>query len=176
MKKVPPRQVPSRDQFYMGLALWYASKSKDPRTQCGSCIVSKENKTLSFGYNGPPARIKDTDIDWDRPAKYPFMVHAEANAIRRVKIRADMDGATIYVNAKPCSACMLEIADTGISKVIYIPSKSLDKGSMLSNANISSETDQIALFAGIPLEIFKENLSWMRDRIEFMEEVGVFDN
>jgi dCMP deaminase len=172
--KIPPRQVCSRDQFYMSLAFWYASRSKDPRTQVGACIVSKDNVNLSFGYNGPPARIKDADINWDRPDKYPFIVHAEANSIRRVKIREDMDGATIYVTGKPCSACMLEIADTKISKVIYMPAK-VDENSMLANKNISLTTDEIAKLAGISLVEFNESLSWMEERMEIMRTMDVFN-
>lgn len=174
MKKIPPRQVPPRDDFYMAMALMYSSRSKDPKTQCGSFIVSKDNRPLGFGYNGPPASINDTDINWDRPDKYPFIIHAEANAIRRVKIRADMDGATIYINAKPCSACMLEIADTGISRVVYLPKKT-DKDSILANNKISSETDQIALLAGVSLEVYKGNFGWLRDQMIAFEEMGIFD-
>lgn len=172
--KVPPRQVPSRHDFYMALAFLYASRAKDPRTQCGCVIIGKDNKPLGFGYNGPPRKIKDTDINWDRPQKYPFIVHAEANAIRRVKLRSDLEGSTLYVNAKPCSACMLEIADAEIGKVVYMQQKT-DKDSMLSNVNISNDTDQIALLAGISLEIYKGNLSWLSDKVEELKDAGFFD-
>jgi dCMP deaminase len=172
--KVPPRKVPARNDFYMALALLYASKSKDPKTQCGCVIIGKDNKPLGFGYNGPPRQMKDTDINWDRPHKYPFIVHAEANAMRRVKLRSDLEGATLYVTAKPCSACMLEIADAEIKKVIYIPQKA-DKDSMLSNANISSDTDQISLFSGVPLEIYSGNLGWLPDRVAELGNLGFFD-
>ena len=172
--KVPPRKVPPRHDFYMALALLYASKSKDPRTQCGCVLIGKDNKPLGFGYNGPPRKIKDTDINWDRPQKYPFIVHAEANAIRRVKVRSELEGATLYVNAKPCSACMLEIADAEISKVIYMLQKS-DKGSMLSNVNISNDTDEIALLAGIALEVYKGSFGWLPDRIDELTDAGFFD-
>ena len=172
--KVPPRKVPSRHDFYMALALLYASKSKDPKTQCGCVIIGKDNKPLGFGYNGPPRRIKDDVINWDRPNKYPFIVHAEANAIRRTKLRAELEGATLYTTAKPCSACMLEIADAEIGKVIYMKPK-VDASSMLADVNISNDTDQISLISGIPLEAYAGNLSWLLDRTQELEYAGFFD-
>ena len=70
-KKVPPRRVPPRDDYYMGQAFWIAAKSKDPSTQCGAIIVSRDNSPLGTGYNGPPKKINDTSVSWDRPEKYP---------------------------------------------------------------------------------------------------------
>ena len=39
------------DAYFMGIALLSAQRSKDPNTQVGACIVSKDNKILSVGYN-----------------------------------------------------------------------------------------------------------------------------
>lgn len=36
----------------MGVAKLAARRSKDPNTQVGACIVSKNNRILSVGYNG----------------------------------------------------------------------------------------------------------------------------
>jgi len=43
------------DEYFMGIALLTAMRSKDPSSQVGACIVSPENKILSLGYNGPRA-------------------------------------------------------------------------------------------------------------------------
>ena len=40
------------DEYFMGIALLTAMRSKDPSSQVGACIVSPENKILSLGYNG----------------------------------------------------------------------------------------------------------------------------
>ena len=37
----------SWDEYFMGIALLSANRSKDPNTQVGSCIVSKDNRILS---------------------------------------------------------------------------------------------------------------------------------
>lgn len=172
--KVSPRQVPDRDSYYMGMAFWIASKSKDPRTQIGAYIINDENEPLGTGYNGPPQDIPDDLINWDRPDKYPFVHHAEDNAIRWAEKKGvSLKGATIYITAAPCKACMLDIARAKIKRVVFFKPKT-DTGSMLASGEEWAITQQIAQMAHITLEEFKGNLSWMRDRIAFMESIGVF--
>lgn len=45
------------DEYFMGIALLSGERSKDPNSQVGACIVSKDNKILSIGYNGFPIRM-----------------------------------------------------------------------------------------------------------------------
>ena len=45
------------DEYFMGIALLSAQRSKDPNSQVGACIVSQDNKILSIGYNGFPVRV-----------------------------------------------------------------------------------------------------------------------
>ena len=47
------------DQYFMGIAMFSAQRSKDPSTQVGACIVSADNKILSVGYNGMPCNCHD---------------------------------------------------------------------------------------------------------------------
>lgn len=49
----------SWDDYFMGIAVLSAKRSKDPSTQVGACIVSEDNKILSVGYNGFPKGISD---------------------------------------------------------------------------------------------------------------------
>ena len=42
------------DEYFMGVAILTAQRSKDPNTQVGCCIVDKEQRILSTGYNGLP--------------------------------------------------------------------------------------------------------------------------
>jgi dCMP deaminase len=171
-KKVPPRVVPERDAYYLGKAFWVAAKSKDPRTQIGAIIISPQNEPISDGYNGPPRRIKDELINWDRPDKYPFMIHAEDNAIKHAGGKC-LDGATIYVTAPPCKACMLDIASTTIDRVVFFRPK-LEPGSMVGDTADWEITKQIADWSGVQLIEFDGNLNWMRDRQELMAQAGVF--
>ena len=42
----------SWDEYFMGVAMLAARRSKDPSTQVGACIVSPDNIIISTGYNG----------------------------------------------------------------------------------------------------------------------------
>ena len=39
------------DEYFMGVAKLSAKRSKDPSTQVGACIVGRDNRILSIGYN-----------------------------------------------------------------------------------------------------------------------------
>ena len=75
----------SWDEYFMGVAILAAQRSKDPNTQVGACIVSNDNKILSIGYNGMPLNCSDDDFTWERDTaddnKYFYTVHSELNAI-----------------------------------------------------------------------------------------------
>ena len=176
VKMVPPRKVPSRDERYMGLAFINAAFSKDPNTQHGAQIVTNDNEPLGAGYNGPPKEIDDADINWTREfkIKYSYINHAEFNAILHSD-RDKLNGSIIYVTGKPCPACMLKIVTYGIKKVIYFEdSKHHDTESMCISDDMRI-TDDIAKKAGIVLQRFSGNLNWMRDRMEFLKNLGIFD-
>jgi dCMP deaminase len=169
-----PRETPCRDDRYMGLAFFHASFSKDPNTQVGAVIVNEKNEIVGTGYNGPPRRIDDNKINWERPYKYRFIKHAEANAIDHALIPTE--NTTLYVTGIPCQKCMLEIADAGISKVIYFDmSKIVDPFSMLSNNTEMEITSEIAALSGIELQPYSGSLEWMRDRINFLDVLGLFN-
>ena len=42
------------DEYFMGVALLSAKRSKDPNTQVGACIVNEEKRIIGVGYNGLP--------------------------------------------------------------------------------------------------------------------------
>jgi deoxycytidylate deaminase len=173
-KKIQNRATPNRDEKYMGAAFIEASYSKDPDTQHGAVIVTVENIPLGRGYNGPPRQYNDNDVDWSRPAKYHNMVHAEINAMNHSDPHL-LEGATMYVTGKPCSACMLAIVARGIQKVVYFPRTSSDPNSMMNNTAIFADTDDIAKKGKVTLEPFKGNLNWMNDWMSELEKLGIFD-
>jgi deoxycytidylate deaminase len=159
---VESRLVPDRNSFYMGLAFWVASKSKDPHTQCGSIIIDRDNRPRGWGYNGPPEQMSDDKIDWSRPAKYKYIVHAEANAIRHSY--GDLSKSTIYVTGRPCSSCMLSIAANHISKVVYYFVKN-DEASMLMDNEDWVKSMKIADLSDVELIKYSDSLVWMDGRI-----------
>ena len=118
------------DEYFMGIALLSAGRSKDNNTQVGACIVSDENKVLSVGYNGMPTGCNDDDMPWEREGdplatKYPFVCHAELNAILN-RITGSLKGSRIYVSLFPCNECAKAIIQSGIKEVVYMEDKYAD--------------------------------------------------
>ena len=118
----------SWDEYFMGVALLAAKRSKDPNTQVGACIVNKNKRILSTGYNGFPYGCSDDTFPWERDGedtKYKYVVHAELNAILNAGGR-DLTGARIYVDLFPCNECAKAIIQSGISEIVYLYDKYAD--------------------------------------------------
>ena len=127
----------SWDDYFMGVALLAAERSKDPSTQVGACIVNSSERILSTGYNGFPYGCDDDAFPWDREGesnntKYPFVVHAELNAILNAGGR-NLDGARIYVALFPCNECAKAIIQAGIKEVVYLSDKYANTPSTLAS-------------------------------------------
>ena len=120
----------SWNEYFMGLALLSAKRSKDPSTQVGACIVSPTNRVLSVGYNGFAFGCSDDDFSWNREGefletKYPYVVHAELNAILNNR-GVSFENAKLYVALFPCNECAKAIIQAGITEVIYLSDKYKD--------------------------------------------------
>ena len=118
----------SWDEYFMGVAMLAARRSKDPSTQVGCCIVSQDNIIISTGYNGMPKGCNDDEFPWDRTGedtKYPYVVHAELNAILNANGR-DLRGSRIYVALFPCNECAKAIIQSGIREIYYLSDKYAD--------------------------------------------------
>jgi dCMP deaminase len=118
-----PRKVPEWDIYFLQMADVVSRRSKDPSTQHGAVLVDEHRRVISTGYNGGCRKIDDNLIDWSRPSKYSYVLHAEENSLWTAD-RKDLDGCSIYVTGPPCSRCMLRIAHSGITRVVYGPRSS----------------------------------------------------
>lgn len=117
----------SWDDYFMGVALLSAKRSKDPGTQVGACIVNDKNKIVGTGYNGLPLGCHDDEFPWGKEGhfletKYPYVCHAELNAILN-NIGMDLRGCRIYTALFPCHECAKAIIQSGLSEVIYLSDK-----------------------------------------------------
>lgn len=114
------------DDYFMSIAQVSALRSKDPSTQVGCCIVDKNKRIVSIGYNGMPHG--HDDMPWQRgeglDSKYLYVVHAELNAILNSK--KDLSGCTIYVTLFPCNECSKAIVQAGITELVYLSDKYKD--------------------------------------------------
>jgi dCMP deaminase len=128
------------DEYFMGVALLAAKRSKDPSTQVGACIVDENNIILSTGYNGFPKGCSDDEFPWERigeDTKYAYVVHAELNAILNSGGK-DLRGATVYVGLFPCNECAKAIIQSGIKEVVYLSDKYAKEKSTLASKRMLS--------------------------------------
>ncbi len=121
------------DTYFMGVAKLSAARSKDPKTQVGACIVNQKNRIVGIGYNGFPIGIDDDTYPWQSDGdfldtKYPYVVHAEPNAILNSTV--SLDGARLYVTLFPCHECAKLIIQSGIKEIIYVENKYQEQSSV----------------------------------------------
>ena len=125
------------DQYFMGIAIMSANRSKDPNTQVGACIVDQDNRILTVGYNGMPSGCNDDEMPWDREgegmaSKYFFVCHAELNAILNYR-GGSLEGAKMYVTLFPCNECAKAIIQAGIKTLVYDCDKYASTPSVLAS-------------------------------------------
>ena len=114
------------DEYFMGVAMLSAMRSKDPNSQIGACIINEKNHIVATGYNGFPIGCSDDNLPWAREGdkldtKYIYVVHAEANAITNSTV--SLNGCKIYLALYPCNECAKLIIQSGIKEVIYMSDK-----------------------------------------------------
>jgi len=114
------RTRPSKNKYFMNLAVAVAQRSPDPKTQVGAVLVDQSDRVVGTGFNGPPVGYPDSQLDWDNREEglYHRIVHAEMNAILYSGSRYD-ERAKLYVTMSPCKDCIKLIAASGIKTIIY---------------------------------------------------------
>jgi dCMP deaminase len=127
----------SWDEYFMGIAVLSAKRSKDPSTQVGACIVNKDKRILSMGYNGMPRCCSDDEFPWDKndnplDSKYLYVCHAELNAILNCD-RGNVRDCIVYTTLFPCNECAKAIIQSGISEVVYMEDKYSDSDSVIAS-------------------------------------------
>ncbi|MCS4537090.1 MULTISPECIES: dCMP deaminase family protein [unclassified Mycoplasma] len=150
------------DGYFIALAKVSAMRSKDPSTKVGACIIDEDKKVIGLGYNGMPGGI-DEAFPWNRSddsnkvgkTKYPYVVHAEVNAI--INAFGKTKDAILYTSLYPCSNCAKTIVQAGIKAVIYENDKYHDTEDaqiaryILQSCNI--ETRQLELETTVDVKV-----------------------
>jgi dCMP deaminase len=118
------------NNHFLEIALLNAKMSKDPSTKVGAIITTREHDFISAGFNGLPRKLKDTEERLNnRELKLKLVVHAEMNSIlAAAKLGIKLNDCTMYIAATnndgsiwggpPCSRCLVEILQTGITKIV----------------------------------------------------------
>ncbi len=156
----------SWDEYFMGLAMWSSTRSKDPKSQVGACIVNDEKRIISVGYNGLTAGMDDNSFSWDSigeetnclyTTKNPWVVHSELNAILNSH-GTDLKGTTMYITLFPCNECAKAIIQVGIKKVIYLR--------MYDHEELVEITKNMFEKAGVKCIPFNEDKEFSREKVQ----------
>lgn len=111
-------QRPSWDEYFKEIVQVTAKRSPCERLHVG-CLLVKENRIVSQGYNGflPGADHRSIVRDGHEQAT----VHAEQNAIADCAKRGvSCRGCTAYITHYPCIICFRMLIASGIYHIKYI--------------------------------------------------------
>lgn len=112
------RVRPSWDDYFKEIVQVTAKRSPCERLQVG-CLLVKDNRIVSQGYNGFLPGCEHTSIV--RDGHEQATVHAEQNAIADCAKRGvSCDGCTAYITHYPCIICCRMLLASGITHIKYI--------------------------------------------------------
>ena len=110
---------PDWDTLMMASAFLVAMRSPDEETKHGAVVVDDRHRILGTGFNGFPRGARDAALPRTRPEKYPYVIHAEVNALINSRAIPDPALCTIYVTGEPCNECFKMIGQYGIGRIVY---------------------------------------------------------
>src|SRR5271154_770498 len=117
--RILPEKRLEWDIFYLNMARYVSTKSKDPSTQTGAVIVRPDLSVASVGFNGFPKGMKDDPALYaDRDKKYSRTVHCEINA--QIFARQDLTGCSLYTwPFASCDRCAVQMIQCGIQRFVF---------------------------------------------------------
>lgn len=105
------------DRYFLEIAEVVSTRSPDPSTKHGCVLVDKNNRVLSTGYNGPIQGLTEGLVEFERPQKYLWMIHAEDNAVTFSK--CDLTDSTAYITGRPCIPCLRRLVQAGVYRIVF---------------------------------------------------------
>jgi dCMP deaminase len=147
---------PSWIDYFLGLAKVVSQRSHDIQTQHGCVITDANNRILGVGYNGFPRGLDDSQLPKTRPEKYPWMIHAERNALSNCIVRPD--NGIAYVTGQSCNDCIMALWQEGVSTVVMTK----DHGTHLFDKDAQNRFDTFVRMSGIKVLYIEPDLSWLK--------------
>ena len=109
---------PSWDEYFKEIVQVTAKRSPCERLHVG-CLLVKDNRIVSQGYNGYLPGLEHNSIV--RDGHEQATVHAEQNAVADCAKRGvSCDGCTAYITHYPCIICCRLLLAAGVSEIKYI--------------------------------------------------------
>lgn len=95
--------------------------SEDPSTKVACVLFDDKFRFVSTGFNRAVNRFPKEIFPWDNKSmKYSFVVHAEVDAVQKIKYIENCAKPIIaLVSLFPCSTCAKALIDAGVKYVIY---------------------------------------------------------
>jgi dCMP deaminase len=147
---------PNWIDYFLGLAKVVSQRSHDIQTQHGCVIADRNNRILGVGYNGFARGLLDDNLPNTRPDKYPWMIHAERNALSNCVVRPD--NGIAYVTGQCCNDCIMALWQEGVNKVIM----SKNHGTHLFDEDAQKRFDTFINMSGMEIFYVEPNLSWLK--------------
>ena len=153
---------PTWDEYFISFSLLASTRSHDSQTKVG-CVLVQNKRIISVGYNGFCSGVDDCGLPRSRPEKYPYMVHAEENAISNMVIKPE-GSITAYITHMPCYRCAKLMWQNGVRS-----------WKILSGRNVASRSEDDLLvqehliFNGLVIEWIDPSRSYLNDLIEMQE-------
>jgi dCMP deaminase len=150
---------PSWTNYFLGLAKVVSQRSHDSQTQHGCVITDSNNRVLGIGYNGFPRGLDDKLLPNTRPEKYPWMIHAERNALSNCLVRPE-DGIA-YVTGQCCNDCAMALWQEGVTTIVMWDGH----GTHLFDELSQQRFDTFIEMSGITIKYITPDLSWLKQLI-----------
>ena len=113
----PPEERISWNDYFMKAATLASVRSPCERLKVG-CVLVKNNRLISMGYNGFLAGTDHRSIV--RWGHEQATIHAEINAITDAAKRGvSIDDSVAYITHYPCINCFKALASSGVKKIYY---------------------------------------------------------
>lgn len=155
----PPVEIPDRPDVIdtmMSIAFVVSKRSPDAQTKHGCVITTPDFRVLSTGYNGFPRDMDYSLLPNTRPDKYPWMMHAERNALAWCQNRP-VD-CIAFITGESCFGCITALWQHGISHVYEV----IGHGSHLIDEKEKKRKKIFVDNCGITLHPISMKESWVK--------------
>lgn len=119
---------PTWDEHWMDTATLAAQMCTCASGRRVGAVFVRDKRLLATGFNGVPSGFPHPESCPRREAGFAsgeglhlcVCAHAEANGIANAARHGiSLEGATVYVTAQPCAACMGALANVGVARVVF---------------------------------------------------------
>jgi dCMP deaminase len=144
--------------YFMKIAEETANLSYAKRLKVG-CVIVKDKRILSFGYNGTPSGW-DNNCEDEKGNTKPEVLHAESNALLKLcQSNESSVGSTVFITHAPCIDCAKLLHQAGVAEIIYKEEyRSKDGIDFLTNCGVKicqkKTTGQIVANARMSSKLF----------------------